>query len=437
MLVSAPFISYKESMIPLQRIEDAAAALRGRVLETPLIHSPAFSRMFGRDIYLKLENLQKTGSFKIRGAGFKLLTSRSRIGAQGVVAASAGNHAQGVALAARQAGVPATIVMPKWASISKQEATKAYGGGVVLHGETIAESLEKAMEIAEIGSLFVHPFDDPDIIAGQATVGLEIFRQLPEADLVVAPVGGGGLIAGIASALKALRPDIRIAGVESDVCPSASASLREGRILQVASQRSIADGINVKQPGRLTYEIFSRLVEDVSVVPEEQIAAAVLMMLERKKTLAEGSGAAPLAALMHGALSLGDAKKIVLVVSGGNVDSSLLGRILSKGLIRSGRVARLRVQLNDVPGALARLLTLVGDREANVLHIHHERYVRNAPLFLALVELELETRGQEHILEIVAALKKAGYVLEGCDPSPSENHLPPHPGPTGMGGGPS
>ena len=185
--------------------------------------------------------------------------------------------------------------MPKWASISKQEATKAYGGTVILHGDTIAESLEKAMEISKSGSLFVHPFDDPDIITGQATVGLEIFRQMPDADLVVVPVGGGGLIAGIASALKSLRPDIRIAGVESDVCPAASTSLREGRVLRVASQRSIADGISVKQPGQQTFEIFSRLVEEVAVVPEEQIAAAVLMMLERKKILAEGSGAAPLA----------------------------------------------------------------------------------------------------------------------------------------------
>ena len=408
-------------MIPLHRVEEAAAALRDRILETPLIHSPAFSRMFGRDVYLKLENLQKTGSFKIRGAIFKLLTSRSRIGPEGVVAASAGNHAQGVALAARQSGIPATIVMPNWASISKQEATKAYGGTVILHGDTIAESLEKAMEIAKSGSLFVHPYDDPDIITGQATVGLEIFRQMPEADLVVVPVGGGGLIAGIASALKSLRPEIRIAGVESDVCPAASTSLREGRVLRVSSQRSIADGINVKQPGQRTFEIFSRLVEEVAVVSEEQIAAAVLMMLERKKILAEGSGAAPLAALMQGALSLGDAEKIVLVVSGGNVDSSLLGRILSKGLIRSGRVARLWIQLLDVPGALARLLTLIGNRQANVLHIHHERYVRDAPLFLARVELELETRGMEHLSEIVAALKHEGYVLEGCDPTLPES----------------
>jgi threonine dehydratase len=308
---------------------------------------------------------------------------------------------------------------------------------VILHGETVAESLEKAREIAAEGRMLVHPYDDGDIIAGQGTIGLEILEQLPEADLVVVPVGGGGLISGILSAIKPSSPSVRVVGVEPAACPSAAEALRKGRVVPVPPATSIADGITVKQLGDLPFAILKEGVEKVVAVREEEIAAAILLLLERKKILAEGAGAAPLAALASGAVPLEGGENVVLVISGGNVDSPLLGRIIGKGLIQSGRTVRLWIQLNDVPGALSRMLALVAELKANVLHIHHERYVRDAPLFLTRVELELETRGASHVGAIVKALQEAGYALDAwpgpfqgpapqargpASPSPSETH---------------
>ena len=396
-------------MIPLKKIQQAAACIKEHVIDTPLLYSPDLSQMFGGEIYLKLENLQRTGSFKIRGATYKLIQRRKQIGSGGVVAASAGNHAQGVALAAKQAGLTATIVMPEWVSITKQEATRIYGGNVVICGRNIGESLAEATRLAAAGKFFLHPFDDLDIIAGQGTVGLEIFNALEKPDLIVVPVGGGGLISGIASVTKALSPATRITGVQAAACPSAYEALLNGRVREVEGQSSIADGISVKKIGSRNFAIMKTSVDNVVLVEEEQIVAAMLLLLERKKILVEGSGAAPMAAVMSGAVKLPKNGKTVLVVSGGNVDSPLLGRIVSQGLVKNGRVMRIQVRMTDVPGSLSKLLELVAASKANVLHIYHDRGARGTPIYVTHVELELETRGARHIRQIEKNLTFAGY----------------------------
>lgn len=398
-------------MISLANIQNAADMIRPFVLKTPLIYSPTFSSMTGLDIYLKLENLQKTGSFKIRGAANKILANPDRVKAGGVVAASAGNHAQGVALAARHAGVPATIVMPQWASISKQEATQNYGGNVIIHGESIGESLDRARQLAAEGRMFIHPFDDADIIAGQGTIGLEILEDLSDVDALVVPVGGGGLVSGIALAAKSINPGIKIIGVQAAACPSISESLKYNEIRKVALSSSIADGISIRQTGTINFEMIKKYVDNIVLVEEEQIAAAVLMLLERKKILAEGAGAVSLAAVMNGGIRLPEKGRVVLLVSGGNVDSPLLGRIINRGLMEHGRVLRLRVLLEDRPGSLAALLSLLAGLKVNVLNIFHERYDKDLPLYVSRVQMEVETRNSAHIEEVLAKLKNEGYAL--------------------------
>jgi threonine dehydratase len=399
-------------MISLAHIQNAYQMIKDKIYHTPLVHSPTLTRMFASEVFLKLENLQKTGSFKIRGATHKLSIRSKDIGQAGVVAASAGNHAQGVALAATKAGIPATIVMPQWASISKQEATGNYGGKVVIHGETIGESLEHAQALVQKGQTLIHPFDDDDIIAGQGTIGLEILADLPDPDFLVVPVGGGGLIAGIATAAKALYPSVKIIGVQAAACPSAIQALRKGRSTPVAATASLADGITVKQTGQRNFDIIRRMVDQVVAVEEDMIAAAILLLLERKKILAEGSGAVPLAALMSGAFAPPENSKVVLVISGGNVDSPLLGRMINQGLRRNGRIIRISARLEDRPGSLARLLARVARMKANVLNIYHDRNVPDLPIYLSRVELELETRGREHAQSVLENLRQAGYVLD-------------------------
>lgn len=399
-------------MITLEKVKKAADLIREIIIMTPLVHSPALSRQFKGEIFLKLENLQKTGSFKIRGAANRIFSDIKRIGPDGVVAASAGNHAQGVALAAKRAGVPAAIVMPEWASITKQEATRAYGGDVIISGQSLGESLEKAKELAKEGRILIHPYDDPDVIAGQGTIGLEILGSLNNVDMIIVPVGGGGLISGIASVVKALKPETKVIGVQSEACPSAYESLKKGRIVTVNSSLSIADGISVKQTGKLNFSIIRKHLDEIVLVRESDIAAAVLMLLERKKILAEGAGAVPLAALMSGAIKVKKGSRTVLLISGGNVDSPLLGRIIRQGLINNGRIIRFSVCLDDVPGALSGLLALVSSLKANVLHILHHRSARNIPIYSTIVELEIETRGPAHVKEITGSLKKAGYEID-------------------------
>lgn len=396
-------------MIEFDEIREAARLLEGRVIRTPLVRSHTFSQMARAEVYLKLESLQIGGSFKVRGATYKLLKRREEIGPAGVVAASAGNHAQGVALAARAAGLPAMIVMPVWASMGKQEATKSYGAEVILAGDSLAESISIARGMAEEGRTFIHPYDDRDIIAGQGTVGLEILEDLPDPDLVVVPVGGGGLISGIASAIKPLRPETRIIGVQAAACPSAFEALRAGRRVSVEAKKSIADGISVKEVGEANLPIIREHVDKVVLVEEEEIASAVLALLGKKKVLAEGAGAAPLAALLASKLALPAGGKVVLVISGGNLDPPLMERAIRQGLLNDGRMMRFSACIEDVPGSLARLLDLVAVTGGNVLHIHHARGGKDLSLFKTRVDLEVETRGFGMIEEIKVALRAAGY----------------------------
>jgi threonine dehydratase len=406
-------IARPEENVPItyEKIKSAAGLLKRWIIQTPIVYSQSLSQRFHAKLFLKLENLQRTGSFKIRGATHKLLTHRHSITAAGVVAASAGNHAQGVALAAQQAGVPATIVMPNWSSISKQEATRHYGGKVIIEGQSIAESLDHAYQIAQKGALFMHPYDDFDIILGQSTMALEILDTIAKVDTLIVPVGGGGLIAGVCATVQALGAKTRIIGVQSSSCASLPAALQSHKPVKVDAGASIADGISVRQIGHLNYAMIASRLDEIVAVDDEAIAEAILLLLERKKVLAEGAGAVPLAALMSGKVSLKEGERVVLVISGGNVDSPLLDRILRKGLTKRGRIMRCRVRLSDVPGSLAQLLAHVAKLEANVLHIFHDRKVRDLPINDTSVELELETRGEEHIQKISKTLAAAGYQL--------------------------
>jgi threonine dehydratase len=403
-------------MISLADVQNAAKLIQGKVLRTPLISSPTFSRMTGAHVYLKLENLQMSGSFKARGATFKVQNHLELIRDRGVIAASIGNHAQGVALAARTAGIPATIVMPIWASIAKQEATRGYGAEVILKGESLVECIEIARQMAfETGRMFIHPYDDEEIISGQGTIGLEILEDLPDVDTIIVPVGGGGLIGGIAAAVKALRHQARIIGVQAAACPSACEALKAGGpvALDAEENSSLADAIMVTQVGDADFPLLRDLVDEIVVVDESQIAAAMLLLLERKKILSEGAGAVPLAALLSKSVSLPPGSKAVLVISGGNVDSLLLDRIIHQGLLFQGRLMRFSVLLEDTPGSLAKLLNLIAGFGANVVHIHHARNRRDLPLNFTRVDLELETRGPNHIKEIAETMDASSYRISG------------------------
>lgn len=399
-------------MATIEQINQAAGILQGVAFETPLVYSNYFSRRFEARIYLKLENLQRTGSFKFRGAYHKLAKRSGSLGPGGVVAASAGNHAQGVAHAAQLMGVSSIILMPEWASISKQVATRSYGGQVILTGNSLGECLTEAQKLEAEGRTFIHPYDDEDIIAGQGTVGLEIVSQLPEVEAILVPVGGGGLIAGVATAVKSLCPQTSVIGIQASACTSAGAALELGKPVTVPANYSIADGIIVKQVGQLPFDIMQRSVDQVVTVEEEEIATAMLELLERKKILAEGSGAVPLAALMSEQLGNLRGRTVVLVVSGGNVDTHLLGRILRKGLFKTNRIMRFSVQLKDVPGALADLIKVVADCRGNILHVYHDRLGRHLPVELSRVELEVETRGPDHIEELLNALNANDYEVD-------------------------
>ncbi|MCU0633075.1 MAG: threonine ammonia-lyase [Methanolinea sp.] len=397
-------------MVSLSDIQAAATLIRGKVIKTPLVYSPTFSEKSGARVYLKLESMQKAGSFKVRGAANRIFTGKSGIGSAGVIAASAGNHAQGVAVAASMAGVPATIVMPEWVSLAKQEATIGYGARVVLHGSSLEESIAHARVIARNeGMVFIHPYDDPLVIAGQGTIGLEILEDLPETDLVVVPVGGGGLISGIAAALKSSRPDTRVVGVQAAACPSATGALRAGSPVTVDAMPTIADGIRVKRTGDLTFPALRELVDSVVLVDEESIMDAILHLLERKRVLSEGAGAAPLAALLSGKIPCREGEKVVLVISGGNVDTFLLERILKKGLYASGRMVQLRVTVEEEARSLPSLLQILA-REGGVINrIDQERSAPDLPVHQMRVTLEVQVRGHSHREGLIAALRAAGF----------------------------
>jgi threonine dehydratase len=399
-------------VITLEKIRNAQRRIEEHIIRTPLVFSPTFSEMTGARVYLKLETLQKAGSFKVRGATNKILGNLDTARARGVVAGSAGNHAQGVAVAARRAGVPATIVMPEWASIAKQEAARGYGARIIISGQTLEESVGHAMTLAEEGMLFIHPYDDEDVIAGQGTIGTEILDDLPKTDMIIVPVGGGGLIAGIATAVMALRPSCRIIGVQAAGCPSAYEALRTGDSVCVSAQPSLADGIRVAQTGTLTLPVIRSLVDRIVLADEDAIADAMLWLIERKKVIAEGAGATPLAALLNGSIRIEPDSTIVLVISGGNIDSPQLERTIHHALTLRGRIMRCSVVLDDHPGALARFLAIVANEKGNILHIHHEQGAYDLPFDTVRVVVEIETRGKEHIGAIMSALEGAGYPIK-------------------------
>ena len=409
-------------MTTMDAIQQAAERIAGHILRTPLVHSATLSRMLNARIYLKMENLQRTGSFKIRGAVNKLIHDRQKgtLSTKGVTAASAGNHAQGVAIAAGILNLPCTIFMPHWTSLSKQEAVRNYGGKVVIHGDTLTESLKKARELADQGWSMIHPYDDAQIIAGQGTVGMEIMDELPQVDLVVAPVGGGGLIAGIALAVKSERPAVQVIGVQSEACPSTQASLSAGRRLNVKASPSIADGIGVTQPGKLPFKLIRKYVDCVETVTEQEITAAILLLLERKKVLAEGAGAVSLAACLSGAVRPEKNINVVIIVSGGNLDSPLLGRIVHRGMLDKGRIGHVSVRISDKPGTLAGVLQQLATFNANILHIHHDRDSIGGSINDADVVLTIETRSHDHLEDIISNLTKSGFNVRSSDGFPNE-----------------
>lgn len=400
------------TMLSLSDIQQAELSLQGRCRRTPLLHSSYFSEGLGQSVYLKCENLQRTGSFKIRGASHFLSQQDSAILAQGVITASAGNHAQGVALAARLSGIPATVVMPDSTPLAKVLATQHYGAEVVLCGSSYDEAAEKARHIqTRRGQLFVPAFDHPLIMAGQGTIALEILADLPEISQVLVPVGGGGLIAGVATTLKSLRPEVRVIGVEAAGAPSARLSRQRGNRVNLADARSLADGIVVKQLGELTYPIIESLVDDLVLVEEEEIAQAIVGLLEKGKLVVEGAGAVSLAALLYGRTP-NHVGPTVCLLSGGNIDVQTLDRVVQRGMMAEGRFLKVRVELEDSPGALASLATLLGKVGANILHVSHDRRQVDLALERAVVHLELETRGPKHIEQVLQALAESAYGAE-------------------------
>ncbi|HEY8393731.1 MAG TPA: threonine ammonia-lyase [Thermaerobacter sp.] len=399
--------------VDLPAIREAAATIAGFVHRTPLLGSAAFSELSGTDVYLKLENLQKTGSFKVRGAFNRLARLDPASRGHGVICASAGNHAQGVAMAGARLGIPVTVVMPETAPTTKVVATRGYGAEVVLHGQGYDQAYEKALEIASArGLTFVHAFDDPLVVAGQGTVGLEILEDLPDVDTVVVPVGGGGLIAGIAIAIKEQNPRVRVVGVQAAGAAALVRSFRQGRLESIERARTLADGLAVKAPRELTFRLICRYVDDMVTVTEEEIARAILLLLERAKLVAEGAGAAALAALLHHKVGQ-PGRRTAVVVSGGNIDVNLLARIIERGLLEDGRLIRVKTLVPDRPGALQALLKVIADEGGNILSVYHDRLQHEVALGEAEVELIVETRDAEHMRRIREALRAGGYALLG------------------------
>ncbi len=401
------------SLVPtLSAFEDAAATLAGVISRTPLDQSQHLSDILGVPVHLKLENLQRTGSFKIRGATYRLsrLTAEER--ARGVVAASAGNHAQGVALAAQELGIPATIFMPLGVPVPKLLATRGYGADVVLEGATVETPLRLAAEFAErTGAVLIHPFDHADIIAGQGTLGLELYDELPDLETVVLGIGGGGLIAGVAAAVKARAAaegrTVRVIGVQAENSAAYPSSLAAGRPLEVATRPTIADGIAVARPGDIPFDIIRELVDEVVTVSDDDIARALLVLLERAKQVVEPAGAVGVAAILAGKVTA--TGPAVTVLSGGNIDPLLLQRVVAHGLSASGRYMSLQIPLPDRPGQLARVSELLAQAGANVIEVLHTRHGQGLQISEVILQLSVETRGEEHRAHVIATLEAAGY----------------------------
>jgi len=394
--------------VSIDDIRRAAATIAGHVVRTPAITAPRLAEATGaREVILKLENLQYTGSFKDRGAYNKLASLDAAARKAGVIAMSAGNHAQGVAYHAGRLGIPATIVMPDGTPFNKVERTRGLGAKVLLQGDSIDSAAVFARELAaREGLTFVHPYDDPLIIAGQGTIGLELLADSPGLDIIVVPIGGGGVMSGVAIAAKALDPRIEMIGVEAALYPSMHHAVRN--LAPANGGLTIAEGIAVKSPGALTREIIARLVSDLLLVGEDALEQAVQMMAERQKIIAEGAGAAGLAALIaHGKRFAG--KRVAIVVCGGNIDARILAQLLMRGLVRDGRVVTLRIEISDSPGVLGRLAGAVGQAGGNIIEIDHQRLFDDLPVKQAYVDAVIETRNPEHYKDIIAALESDGF----------------------------
>ncbi len=394
--------------VTLADIQKAHELLKPIIAPTEVSHSLSASKLLRCDIYFKFENTQRTGSFKFRGAYNKISNLTAEEKARGVVASSAGNHAQGVALSATLSGVKSTIVMPESASISKAEATRSYGAEVILKGEIYDDAFEYAKSLEkEKGYTFVHPYQDPLIIAGQGTIGLEIISKIPDLDTIIVPIGGGGLISGIAVAVKALKPNIRVIGVQSDRSPGMACLYNKQTNSQQKRVATIADGIAIKNPSPEMYESFiSKLVDEVVTVSDDEIAEAIVFLMERTKTVAEGSGAASMAAAMQGKIQLG--KKCCILISGGNIDLNIVSKIIDRGQILGGRLCELSVIVDDIPGNLSRLTQAIADQKANVLEVKHDRVSKGLSLRQTRIDFTLETTSIDHVEKIKRALEETG-----------------------------
>jgi len=386
--------------------------IREAIRVSPCTHSETFSTLTNNAVFLKLDNQQRTGAFKERGALNKLLTLTAEERAQGVIAASAGNHAQGVAYHAGRQGIRASIYMPLPTPLTKVSATRAYGAEVVLHGTNYDEAYEEAVKQSQERHLtLIHAFDDDAVIAGQGTLGLEILEQQPDIEAIVAPIGGGGLIGGIACAAKEMSPNVRVFGVQPSRLPSMKAAVEHGSPVTLKPAATIADGIAVRRAGERTFPLVQKYVDDIVTVEEEEIANAILLLLEREKTLAEGAGAASIAAMLNHKLPL-EGKKVAVLVCGGNIDVTLLARIIERGLVKDGRLVRLRVHLPDYPGALHRLTGILAELRANIVETAYDRAYHGVNLGDTAIDITMETRGPAHIAELLVALLAAGYAHE-------------------------
>jgi threonine dehydratase len=403
--------------VTLDDIRQAADLLKGQVVRTPCNHSRTLSQITGAEVFIKFENLQFTASFKDRGALVKMTSLTPEERAKGVVAMSAGNHAQAVAYHAQRLGLAATIVMPEGSPTVKVKNTRRFGARVVLSGETIDDAAVFAHQLAkDEGFVFVHPYDDEKVMTGQGTIGLEILDDVPDVDALIVPIGGGGLISGIATAVKALAPQVEVHGVEAALFPSMYQALQGLEVK--AGGRTVADGIAVKTPGKLTLPIVRDLVGDIFLASEDQLEHAVQMLLEIEKTVAEGSGAAPLAALMaHQDRFVG--RRVVLLLTGGNIDSRILSAVIDRGLVRDGRMVRLRIAIPDAPGTLAKIAGLIGDADANIIDVFHQRTFSSLPVKQADLDMVLETLDRGHISDIMGRLTAAGFLVRELGPDES------------------
>lgn len=397
-------------MLTLDKVYHAHYVLKEAIRQTDIIHSPVLSKESGCEVYLKCENLQITGSFKVRGAYYKISQLTEAEKERGVIACSAGNHAQGVALASKKFGIKSIICMPDGAPISKVEATKSYGAEVVLVPGVYDDAHNRAEELkAEKGHTFIHPFDDEDVIAGQGTIGLEIMEQAKDADIVVVPVGGGGLVSGVAFAIKSLNPKVRVYGVQSAGAPSMLNSLEHHKIETLPSVSTVADGIAVKEPGQITFDICSRYVDGVVSVTDDQVSAAILALIEKQKMIAEGAGAVSLAAVMFGKIPDMKDKKVVCLISGGNIDVTILSRVISRGLLMGGRKCSLTLELMDKPGQLVGVSEIIARCGGNVTAVLHERTNEGSAINGCYLKLQIETKNFEHIKLIKDTLKANGF----------------------------